>query len=240
MSLTEQQFNDLSASDKFKLYLESKVDREAFTELSNKFSAALEKIDACQKRIEILESGAEICKTVNSTLSESFLKLKKKLNRLDQYGRRENVVISGFPDNCTDTEDKLLKILDKVGCSVSKAQITACHPMKKKGYAIVRFANRKHAEKVLQARKKIKSIDTFDIWGENRTHYISENLSPEYLRLRWLAKNLKNKDVIADFGVNKNGVWIKKDSNDQRFQVDAEEDFINFFPIGKTLVDYIN
>ena len=93
---------------------------------------------------------------------------------------------------------------------------------------------------MLSARKKLRNVDTSDIWGENRVHYVSENLSPEYLRLRWLAKKLKSAEIISDFGVNKMGVWIKKHSNDQRFQVDIEEDFDNFLPVGMTLANFIN
>ena len=70
-------------------------------------------------------------------------------------------------------------------------------------------------------------------------HYVSENLSPEYLRIRWVAKKLKNENVISEFGSNKHGVWIKRDTNDRRLQVDIEEDFVNLLPVGKTLADFI-
>ena len=103
----------------------------------------------------------------------------------------------------------------------------------------MRFLNRKHAEKVLRARKKLRDIDTSDIWGENRVHFVSENLSPEYLRLRWVAKKLKNANVISEFGVNKNGIWLKKGIDERRVQVDIEEDFISFIPSGKNLADYL-
>ena len=119
----------MSTREKFELYSSTKVDREAFKELSEKFTAALE---ACQSRIEVLESGLAVSNSVNTALSDSVKKLTRKLNRLDQYGRRENIVLSGLPEDCTDTEDKILKVLDKIGCSVAKSQIASCHPMKKR------------------------------------------------------------------------------------------------------------
>ena len=146
-------------------------------------------------------------------------------------------MISGFPDNCADTEEMVIKRLDKIECSVTKAEIASCHPLKKKGQAIVRFINRKTAEKVLSSRKKLRNINTSDMWGENRVHYVSVNLSPEYLRFRWLAKKLKNRNIISDFGVAKYGVWIKRDSNDDRLHVEIEEDIANCLPDGMNIAN---
>ena len=129
MALSEAQFNDLSPREKFELYSNTKVDREAFTDLSNKFTAAL---DACHAKINALESGLAISSSVNTALTDSMKKMQRKLNRIEQYGRRENVVVSGLPEDCTGTEEKILKIFDKMGCSVPKSQIAACHPMKKR------------------------------------------------------------------------------------------------------------
>ena len=165
MSLTKDQFESLSADEKWKLYENTKVDRDAFVELSEKFSAALEKLEACKMKISALEDRVAVTTNVNNVLSDSVKKIQKKLNRLEQYGRRENLVFSGFPDNCTNTEEKVTKLLEKMGCPVAKSEIAACHPLKKKGQAIIRFINRKSAEKILISRKKLRNLDTSDIWG---------------------------------------------------------------------------
>ena len=188
MSLTETQFRNLSADDKWQLYLKTKVDKDSFDCLTQKLSQAVEKIESCESRITALESQLAVNQTVNTTLQDSIRELNRRLNRLDQYGRRENVIISGVPDNVRDLESKSIKLFGKIGVEVNSSDIVACHPIKKKGSVIVRFANRKNVDRVLKASKKLKNTDTTDVWGQNCVNYINSNLSPVNLKLRWLAK----------------------------------------------------
>ena len=146
MSLTREQFQNLTEDEKWMLY-----DKTA--ELREMLATALGRIDACESRITVLESELAITSNVNTTLAESIKKLNRKINRLDQYGRRENLVISNFPICCDDTEGKVISILKKINCPVSKSEISACHPLKKKSSIIVRFVKRKSADRILSARK---------------------------------------------------------------------------------------
>ena len=81
--------------------------------------------------------------------------LEKQLNRLDQYGRRENVEVIGIPANIPDDklEDETLKILHVIGLKhLQNYDIVGCHrigPKNKYGSrnTIIRFLHRKDCNK---------------------------------------------------------------------------------------------
>ena len=86
-----------------------------------------------------------------------------KVIQLDQYTRRESLVISGIDDNISQDqlEYTVLKILRTLGCTVSSYEITACHRLFNKNNryparTIIRFTNRKIVNYCLQNRDKLQ------------------------------------------------------------------------------------
>ena len=65
-------------------------------------------------------------KTVN-VLENKVLILESEPNSWEQYGRRNNIEISGIPDNVSDQilEEKVVDIINKI--SVGVKDIEACH-----------------------------------------------------------------------------------------------------------------
>ena len=97
----------------------------------------------------------------NATLRERCRKLEQKLvafesstNNLEQYGRRNNVVINHL-------EESVSEILSDIDVKVISNDIDACHRIGKKNNrisstkTIIRFVNRKHAKKALFNNKKL-------------------------------------------------------------------------------------
>ena len=231
MSLSIVQFQKLSEEEKFNLYSKANVDSASLDALTRKFSEALDKIQACESKIIKLESEISVNRSAN-------VALKKQLNRLDQYGRKENLIVTGVPENVQGLEGKIIKVMNMIDVPIVSNDIVDCHPVNRKGNVIVRFGNRKNVDLILKARKKLKDINTALIWGENCIHYINRNLTPVNSKLRWLAKGLKNKNILADFGVNNTGIWVKKSEFGEREQVDIEEDMLKFIPDGMSLKDF--
>ena len=54
-------------------------------------------------------------------------------------------------------EDIIIKMFEKVGISINKHMIVACHRLNKTK-TIVKFANRKDPDLVLESKKKLKGI----------------------------------------------------------------------------------
>ena len=74
---------------------------------------------------------------------------------------------AGIPQNVTikNLEDTVIKIFEKIGISIDKRMIAACHRIGKTTKTIVKFANRKDAELVLKSKKKLKDINLLEICG---------------------------------------------------------------------------
>ena len=91
-------------------------------------------------------------------------------------------------------QEKVIESLDKIDVNVSSQDIEPCHRIgKSKNFSkttMVRFVNRKHAEKALFNRKGLKNIDRTST-GLEKLHsiFINENLTPTNTRLRSTAGN---------------------------------------------------
>ena len=105
----------------------------------------------------------------NSRLKEKCEKLENRVvilesnhNDLAQYGRRNNVVFSGIPENVPDNnlESMVTSVLPDIDVQVEPRDIQACHqiakPISKIEKKIVRFVNRKNCEKVLANKKTLE------------------------------------------------------------------------------------
>ena len=98
-------------------------------------------------------------KKVN-VLENKVLTLESEHNSLEQYGRRNNIEITGIPDNVPDQnlEEKVVDILNEISVDVSSKDIEACHHVgvskNNSKKTIVHFINRKHAKKALTSRKQ--------------------------------------------------------------------------------------
>ena len=105
----------------------------------------------------------------NSRLKEKCEKLENRVvilesnhNDLAQYGRRNNVVFSGIPENVPDNnlESMVTSVLPDIDVQVEPRDIQACHqiakPISKTEKKIVRFVNRKNCEKVLANKKTLE------------------------------------------------------------------------------------
>ena len=105
----------------------------------------------------------------NSRLKEKCEKLENRVvilesnhNDLAQYGRRNNVVFSGIPENVPDNnlESMVTSVLPDIDVQVEPRDIQACHqiakPISKTEMKIVRFVNRKNCEKVLANKKTLE------------------------------------------------------------------------------------
>ena len=78
-----------------------------------------------------------------SSLENKVISLKPSQNISEQYGRRNNVEISGIPDSVEQNS-----VFSNIGVAVMSNDIEACHKIRKnrnneKKKTFVRFTNRK-------------------------------------------------------------------------------------------------
>ena len=98
-----------------------------------------------------------------NSLEDKVTHLEENLNSLNQYGRRNNTVLSGIPECVADKalEATVTSLLADIDVDVDSNALEACHRFgnpertTKSRKNTVRFTNRKSCKKALLNRKKI-------------------------------------------------------------------------------------
>ena len=64
-----------------------------------------------------------------NNLENKFISLEINGNHLKQYGRRNDLEITGIPDDVSDEnlEEKVIQVLSEIQVSISSSDIEACH-----------------------------------------------------------------------------------------------------------------
>ena len=147
--------------------------------------------DLTEARLDILENNLSSMNSSEKShfddiviLSTKIESLEAEIARLNQYGRKENIILSGIPDNIghNQLEKVVIKLLRDIGVKDLEAQdITACHRLKFKTNGetskrvIIRFINRKFAESCMQNKKSLNRYA--------RGVRIHEDICPAYKRI---------------------------------------------------------
>ena len=149
-------------------------------------------------------------KNVN-VLESKILTLESDHNLPEQYGRRNNIEITGIPDSVSDQnlEEKVVNILNETSADVSPKDIVECNcvgvPKNSSKKTIVYFINKRHAKKALISRKKIRNNSSSNCYV-----FINENLTVQNNEIAFLGRKLKrsghvNKIFTKDGTVNISG-----------------------------------
>ena len=121
-----------------------------------------------------------------SKLEQRQVVFKSSANDLEQYGRRNNVVISGIPDSVdiNHLEESVTEIFSDIDVRVTSNDIEASQRIGKKNSridstkTIIRFVNRKHTKKALFNKKKLsQNHKNYSFNTNNNPLFISENLA---------------------------------------------------------------
>ena len=190
-------------------------------------------LDSVWNKLEQLEEEIKKVKQENSYLKNNVKKNKKEmeiqleyihamkidLNRLNQYGRRENIEISGIPSTVGDheLENEVIKILHKMGLSsLDHYGIVGCHRIGKRDRqgnrnTIVRFLHRKDAIFILKNKRNTRLCNELGYYKLN----ITENLCPAFKSIFEEMKELKNIGSIAKVWTYNGHINYKITDSDQ-------------------------
>ena len=146
---------------------------------------------------ERLNRELTIVKNVDNVLKNRIVNLEKELSKNEQYGRRNNVEISGIPNQISDQDlkENIVKICKDSDINISLMDIEGCHrlPLGRNTTNttkrfIVKIVNRKQSEAMLQWRKDINSIIKV---------FVTHSLCPYYRFLWGKCKDLQRKWRIS-------------------------------------------
>ena len=101
-----------------------------------------------------------------------------------QYSRRECLEIAGIPSNIeySKLEEKVVQVLNKVGCNVICDNIEACHRISRKSnQVIIKFSRRKDCKQALSVKKDVKNLNMSDVsLPESTRLYMNQSLCSYY------------------------------------------------------------
>ena len=123
---------------------------------------------------------------------------------LEQYGRRNNLVISGIPESVQDSdlESTVTSILSDIDVNVESRKVVDCHRIGKSNNGskktIIRFINRKCCKIALLKRKQLERINIKKHQFVSGTKiFINENLTVKNEHLAFNCRQLKKRTTYS-------------------------------------------
>ena len=127
---------------------------ERLVDLSKKFQDLLNENNIIKSRLAVVENTSTLLKLDTKKSNEQLINREHHQYKLEQCSRWEYIEIQGIPQNVAkNLEDPVIKIFEKIGISINKHMIIACHRLGKTTKTIVKFSNRKDAEHVKKSKK---------------------------------------------------------------------------------------
>ena len=148
---------------------------------------------------------------------EVICDLQNQVDHLEQYSRRENIRINGIPEasDTEDTENVVVKLSEALQVDIFRDNINRCHRVGRRGDhprpIICRFNTTKEKDRMMQAKRKLKDINTENLFGAKRI-YINEDLTKVRSDIAAKARRLKAEKKIEDTWTS-NGVIFVKTAN---------------------------
>ena len=188
--------------------------------LTNEVRSTKDEVINLKDIIKRLQEENNLLHTQCSKLESKIVSLESSINHVEQYGRRNNIVISGIPDDITDDdlEDTVTNILKDVDVHINNNDLEACHRIGKSDArtgsekTIVRLVNRKYCKKALLNRKNFIHINSETKYNFSRNNkvFINENLTKANKSIAFCGRKLKRANLIYSSYVREGVVHIKK------------------------------
>ena len=139
--------------------LKGKVIMDAdISNLCNQISKLNDTISQLHSTNKKIRSELAVVKNVNTKLEERIIYLEKNQAKLEQYSQRNNIELSGIPNDIPENnlEKVVINICHDSGLEIEPKDIEGCHCLPISRYSrnsnksvIVKFVNRKHPEALL-------------------------------------------------------------------------------------------
>ena len=200
------------------------IEKQTEIDLSHHIIKILSKLDEVTEEITTLKQDLSAVKKANTLLKrrvsdledyadqsdEQIFTLEKRMNKLEQYTRKENIEISGIADDVSpeNLDKTVVELLDNMDVHIVAKDIEACHKLpdvQKPNNIIVRFSNRKIAVDCLRKKKLLK--DSTDI--EAQKCFITDNTSPAMKDILNECKTLQQDKLIISAWSYNGSIRIK-------------------------------
>ena len=200
------------------------IQKQSEIDLSQHVIKILTKLESVTEELLILKLDLSTVKKENSQLKkrvselelyadesdEQLFNIEKRMNKLEQYTRRDNIEISGIAADVKqeDLDKTVVELLGMMDVHINTNNIEACHKLpdnQKPNNIIVRFSNRKIAIDCFRKKKKLKESDN----AEAKKCFITENLSPANKEILNECKTLQQDNIINSVWTYNGNILIK-------------------------------
>ena len=146
-----------------------------------------------------------------------------RMIRIEQYSRRESLVISGIPDSVPqrELEPLVLDILRSVGVNaVSSYEVCACHRLAKKrgdkfsARTVIKFTNRKIVEYCIENRDILQKVKP-----RNMNLRFYQSLSDANEDVLYQCKQLMKYGLIENYFLRNGFIKIVRIDNNRPFKI---------------------
>jgi hypothetical protein len=184
-----------------------------------------------QRNLHSLEGFEDTYLSDLGKVNDHMDTLERKVTKIGQYTRRENLVIDGIPNSIP--HDKLeatcVRLIKEIGFQITSAfEIQACHRLgfDKNGYTpvIIRFTNRKVKDFCISQRARLQKIRC--PWNIS----FREDLETENAEIEVIALDMKEKKVIKNFIIRNGFVKIFREGVRWPTKIDHVKDLRDLFP----------
>ena len=219
------------------------------TMLDRKLLALGQQISAVTERASKLETALTETKATSNAMNEEIRKLNMRVEAMEAYSRRENLVISGLQiqsytdatssaansasnlpvgDSNDAVTDAIVKLCStKLGVSVGRQDISFAHRLgrastsgRSPGLVIVRFSTRRARDLVYHARTKLKS--------SRENIYINEHLTERSSSLSKECRDLRKAHRIHSTWTYNGTTYVKVTESSSKIVIKDSSDLAQF------------
>ena len=177
----------------------------------------------------------------NKLLNDRLQKSEIELLNLSQYSRRQNIELSGVPENISQRhlENHVLEVLASIGIHLQSYDLVAVHRLgkfikNKNRNVIIRFINRKNAYTAIQYSWKLSK--------SKLKYYINENMCHANRQIFNKCYRLKKNGDIFDVWFENGVVSMMINENDQPCSIQhiSDIDYFLFEDFNFDISDHIS
>ncbi|CAN7995616.1 unnamed protein product [Ixodes hexagonus] len=190
--------------------------------MSDNYDEVLKKVK--EHDSEIRELRKKVDELEQERKTDETAQLKKELNKLEQYGRKNNLEVHGLVQTLNkNLLEKLNKIADKIDVPrLTEDNVEAVHRVptkaKKTPIVIVRFVNRNERNAWLQNKQKLRSE------ADDDNVYLQENMTALNRQLFYEVR-AKAKFLGYKFAWHKEGCsYVRKQEGGPTIRIEHDGD----------------
>lgn len=221
---------------------EMRSDIKSISESQNDLSV---KFDVLQQDLAMLKKSNEALQSENNDLRAAYVALQDKcaqndmyLDDLDQYMRRDSLVISGIPTASDEsTNSIIIKLAGLLGIVIQQEDISVSHRLQQRRdnvtpNIIVKFTRRVIRDKLFNQRKKaIACVNIEDFGFATSTRkvpiYINESLTPNRSKLHKLCVEFKKENSFKFCWTKYGQIYLRKNELSDVIKIRTQNDLDN-------------